>query len=74
MSIKTDFITAVERDGFYLMENVLDSDFLKRAKDELESAINKETEYHHDALHRDYGMVLLCCLYGGVFFEIFEIP
>jgi ectoine hydroxylase-related dioxygenase (phytanoyl-CoA dioxygenase family) len=72
MSIKTDFITAVERDGFYLMENVLDSDFLKRAKDELESAINKETEYHHDALHRDYGMVLLCCLYGGVFFEIFE--
>lgn len=73
MSVKKeDFLAAVERDGFYLMENVLDIDFILRSKKELELAIIKETEYHKGVLHQDYGMVLLCCMYGGVFFEIIE--
>lgn len=68
-----EFQQAIEHDGYYLMENALEPSFVSRAKIELERAILKESEYHHGKIHTDHGMVLLCCLYGGVFFEIFEI-
>ena len=71
---KDEFLETTERKGFYLMQNVLDADFIFRAKNELKLAIIKETEYHKGTFHQDYGMVLLCCLYGGTFFEILENP
>lgn len=73
MKLQKDvFLSAIERDGYYLLENVLNTEFILRAKKELQLAINKETEYHKGTQHQDHGMVLLCCIYGGVFFEILE--
>ena len=39
---KKDFKEKIERDGYCVIEGVLDADFVKRAKLELEIAIQKE--------------------------------
>ena len=60
--------------GCALVENALTEDFVKRAKIEIQAAIEKEIAYHKTTDYPDYGMILLCCLYGGVFIEIFDNP
>ena len=61
---------AIERDGYAIVEDVLTPDFCARARDELEVAIDREAEYHGGTDYGDYGMVLLCSLYGGAFVEL----
>jgi ectoine hydroxylase-related dioxygenase (phytanoyl-CoA dioxygenase family) len=61
-----------ERDGLCVVEGVLDEAFVSRAKRELEAAIEKEVEYHGTRDYPDYGMVMLCALYGGAFWELFD--
>lgn len=61
---------AIEQDGFAIVEDVLTPDFCARARDELEAAIDREAEYHGGTDYGDYGMVLLCSLYGGAFVEM----
>ena len=63
---------SVERDGYAIVEGVLEPAFAARAKDELASAIDREAEYHEGTDYSDYGMVLLCSLYGGAFVELLE--
>ena len=43
-----------------------------RARAELEDAIAREAEYHGGTEYGDYGMVLLCSLYGGAFLDLLE--
>ena len=38
----------------------------------LENAIQQEVAYHKTTNFSDYGMVLVCSLYGGKFIEIFD--
>jgi len=71
---KEVFLEKIERDGLYLCKNVFDVHFVERAKSELMVAIQKENNYHKDSFHQDYGMVLLCCKYGGIFLEVLEHP
>lgn len=68
------FAHAIETDGYVIVENVLDEDFVRRAKKELEEAIHAENAYHGTEEHPGYGMVLLCSLYGGTFWELFDNP
>ena len=63
---------AIEDDGYIIIEKVLNSEFINQAKIELEAAIETETEYHKTSDYQDYGMVLLCALYGGSFFRLFD--
>ena len=67
----TDII--LNKEGYVIIDDVLDSKFISRARKELELAISKEAEYHGGDDYSDYGMVLLCALYGGVFIELFDI-
>lgn len=63
---------AVDRDGFIVVPDVLTPDYVERAKSQLEDAIAAEATYHGGAAYADYGMVLLCSLYGEVFEQLFE--
>ncbi len=62
------------RDGWALIDGVLDRDFVTRAKSELEAAIEAEVAWHGTRDYPDYGMVLLCSRYGGAFIELFDNP
>lgn len=67
---KNDILTQ----GYSIVENVLSPEFVVKAKAELETAIGKEVEYHKTNEFSDFGMVLLCSLYGGSFIELFDNP
>lgn len=66
------FRDAIDRDGFAIVPGVLDTSFIARAKVALEDAFVREAEYHGGTNYSDYGMVLLCSLYGGPFLELFD--
>jgi ectoine hydroxylase-related dioxygenase (phytanoyl-CoA dioxygenase family) len=58
--------------GSVVVENVLPPEFLVRARSDVDRANVLEAEYHHGTSYRDFGMILLCSLYGGAFLELFE--
>jgi len=62
----------IETQGYAIVEDVLAAGFIRRAKEELAAAIEAEVRYHGTRDYKDYGMVLLCSLYGGAFVEIFD--
>ncbi|MBX9783542.1 MAG: phytanoyl-CoA dioxygenase family protein [Chitinophagaceae bacterium] len=68
----TEFAKKVEEDGYCVVENVLSAEFIAETKNELQQAIQKEQEYHGTSSYNDYGMVLLCALYGGNFIKLFD--
>jgi len=59
-------------EGCCVIEGVLAPEYIARAKPALEAAIAKEAEYHGTTEYKDYGMVLVCSLYGSVFWEPFD--
>ena len=69
-----DIRTAMHRYGCFVVENALPTDFIKRAIPQLETAIDKEAQWHRSSQYQDYGMVLICSLYGGIFWELFDNP
>jgi len=60
--------------GSVVVPGVLDPDFVAGARRELEAALAAEVRYHGTTDYKDYGMVLLCSLYGGSFWSIFDNP
>jgi ectoine hydroxylase-related dioxygenase (phytanoyl-CoA dioxygenase family) len=69
---KDKFREKIMTQGYAIVENILSPEFVARAKAELELAIKKEVEYHRTNQYSDFGMVLLCSLYGGAFIELFD--
>ncbi|MEO6252345.1 MAG: phytanoyl-CoA dioxygenase family protein [Ferruginibacter sp.] len=67
-----DFKNDILTQGYCIVENVLSPEFVAKAKAELEIAIEKEVAYHKTNEFSDFGMVLLCSLYGGAFVELFD--
>ena len=63
---------AVRDQGYIIIENVLSPGFIKKMKIQLEAAIKKEVEYHKTTDYKDYGMVMLCAMYGDSFLELFD--
>lgn len=59
-------------EGCFVVEGVLSRDYLDRSKAALEAAIAKEAEYHGGSDYKDFGMVLVCSIYGSVFLEPFD--
>jgi ectoine hydroxylase-related dioxygenase (phytanoyl-CoA dioxygenase family) len=67
-----DIAAAIDRDGFIVIPDVLSPEFVARARPALEAAIQKEVEYHGTTDYVDYGMVLVCSMYGGPLVELFD--
>ena len=64
----------IDEHGCFLCTDVLDAAYLARVKPALERAIEREVAYHGSTDFIDYGMVLVCALYGDAFLEPFENP
>ena len=69
---KDKFREDIMTQGYAIVEDILSPEFVVKAKAELEGAIGKEVEYHKTNQYSDFGMVLLCSLYGGAFIELFD--
>jgi len=67
-----DIVAELERDGYLILPEVVSGEYVNRAKAELGCAIEREVDYHGTTDYADYGMVLVCSLYGGAFLELFE--
>ena len=61
---------AMAQEGYVILNDVLSPSYIERAKAALTEAIEREAEYHGGTDYPDYGMVLLCTLYGEVFSEL----
>ena len=66
--------TAMNSFGCMIVEGALPEEFVRRAVPELESAIAREAQWHGTTDYQDYGMVLICSLYGGAFWDLFDLP
>lgn len=62
----------IEEHGCFVCTGVLDPDYVARARPALERAIEKEVAYHGTTDFADYGMVMVCALYGETFWEPFD--
>jgi len=69
---KNKFFEELHTQGYSIVENVLNAEFIAKAKVALEDAISQEIDYHKGTGYNDYGMVLLCSLYDKVFTELFD--
>jgi ectoine hydroxylase-related dioxygenase (phytanoyl-CoA dioxygenase family) len=67
------FIADIDRQGHSLVKGALPPEFVRRARRDLEQAMELEVKYHGGARHIDYGMVMMCCLYGRSFIDLFDI-
>ncbi len=56
--------------GYSIVPDVLSAGFVKRAKDELMTAIDLESRLPYNNSN-DRSMVMLCSLYGGAFLDVF---
>jgi ectoine hydroxylase-related dioxygenase (phytanoyl-CoA dioxygenase family) len=69
-----EFTREFNATGSVVVRDVLEPDFCANAKRELEKAMEAEVRYHQTRDYKDYGMVLLCSLYGGAFWTLFDQP
>ena len=72
MISKEQLLHEISTNGYCILPDVLDPDFITQTTKELENAIQKEAQYHHSENYSDFGMVLLCALYGGAFIDLFD--
>ena len=54
---------AIQKNGFMIVENVIDKKLILRLKYSLEEAIEKELAWHKNRTYRDYGMVMVCAIF-----------
>ncbi len=71
---KEKFKKEFNTQGYSILENVLSTDFVSKIKGELTNAIEQEVNYHAKNDYIDFGMVMLCSLYGGSFIDILDNP
>ncbi|MDG2992414.1 phytanoyl-CoA dioxygenase family protein [Candidatus Synechococcus calcipolaris G9] len=70
---KDDFIQDIQTQGFSIIKGVLPDFLITQLKIYLTKAIDHEVKYHGTKDYSDYGMVLICSLYGKIFCDIFDI-
>jgi len=71
---KEIFLSAIDKEGYFISNKIFDDRFIARLKSELEAAIERESAFHQTRKHKDYGMLLACPMYGGAFLELLENP
>ncbi len=59
----------LEREGYAIVEDVVDAARVRQLKSDLEVALEAET-LRHGSEHTDHGMVLVCCTYARSFVDI----
>jgi ectoine hydroxylase-related dioxygenase (phytanoyl-CoA dioxygenase family) len=69
---RKDFEKEFNEKGFVIVDNVLSKDYISRATEELELALQKEVEFVGTMDYKFYGYVLSNAKYGGAFLEIFD--
>jgi ectoine hydroxylase-related dioxygenase (phytanoyl-CoA dioxygenase family) len=69
-----EFTREFNATGSAIVRGVLSPEFIAAAKHELAAAMEAEVRYHGTPEYKDYGMVLLCALYGGAFWRLFDQP
>lgn len=62
----------IATEGFVILPDILDPDFVAKAKVELAHAIEADRGRYGPLAERDFGMVMLCSLHGGGFIELFD--
>lgn len=67
-----EFTREFNATGSVVLRHVLEPNFVAAAKRELAGAMEAEVRYHRTRAYKDYGMVLLCSLYGGAFWSLFD--
>jgi len=67
---KAEFLTAIEDQGYAIVENMISRDYCKKVIPELEAAIEKEAAFHGTKEYKDYATLLACPIYGGSFLEL----
>jgi ectoine hydroxylase-related dioxygenase (phytanoyl-CoA dioxygenase family) len=65
---------AIATDGYLVVDDVLDAAYARDAKAALERAIEAEARWHGGREYADYGMVLVCPMYGRIFADVFDNP
>ncbi len=69
---RQEIANEIHENGYVILHDVLSPEFIARAKKELAAAIEKEVEFHKGTDFKDYGMVMICSLYGGSFIDLFD--
>ena len=72
MMNQNDFEKEFKEKGFVIVDNVLSGDYIARATEELELALQKEVEFVGTMDYKFYGYVLSNAKYGGSFLEVFD--
>jgi ectoine hydroxylase-related dioxygenase (phytanoyl-CoA dioxygenase family) len=72
MANQDNFVREFHAAGSVIVPGVLDANFVAAARRELELALEEEVRYHGTRDYKDFGMVLLCALYGGAFWRLFD--
>jgi ectoine hydroxylase-related dioxygenase (phytanoyl-CoA dioxygenase family) len=70
MRPEDEVIAEMDREGYAVATGVLEPAFVAQLKSDLERAIEREAAYHGTTDYVDYGMVLVCCLYGRSFIDL----
>jgi ectoine hydroxylase-related dioxygenase (phytanoyl-CoA dioxygenase family) len=60
----------IDRDGYAIVEGVLDASHVQRLRLDLEAAIEREVALHGGTDYIDYGMVLVCCAHARSFVDL----
>jgi ectoine hydroxylase-related dioxygenase (phytanoyl-CoA dioxygenase family) len=69
---KEEFLKEFDEKGYVIVDDVIDADYIKRAKAEMEVALKKELDFVGTKDYKFYGYVLSNAKYGGAFLEIFD--
>ena len=69
---KEKFVHEINTQGYSIVRNALNAEFITEAKLRLAEAIEKEVDFHKSKDYNDYGMVLCCPLYNKVFSDLFD--
>lgn len=67
---KEEFLTAIDKEGFAVVENLVSPQFCEKMIPELDKAIAEEAAFHGTSNFKDYGMLIACPIYGGTFLEL----
>ena len=72
-ALREEVSQAIADEGYIVLRDVLSAAFVERAKRELMAAIESDSGRYGERSARDYAMVMLCSLHGGVFLDLFDI-
>ncbi|MBU8895988.1 phytanoyl-CoA dioxygenase family protein [Corallococcus sp. M34] len=62
----------IATEGYAVVEGVMPPEYVAQAREDLAGAVAQEKAWHQGRAYRDENMVLVCSLYGGAFWTLFD--